>query len=811
MIPELVSPAGDFECMRAAAANGANAIYFGLGDFNARRRATNFSLEELPGTIQWLHDRNVKGYVTFNTLIFPSELPAAAETLARIAEAGVDAVVVQDIGLLSLLRKLSPTLPVHASTQMTLSEPLAIRKIAEQGARRVILPRELSLAEIETIHNETSVELEVFVHGALCISYSGQCLASLSLGGRSGNRGMCAQPCRMAYQLVGKGVAQDESRPHPLSPHDLAAYELLPDLVKIGVSAFKIEGRLKSAHYVAAVTRFYREALDAALSGKAFRPNPERLSDLTQGFSRGFSTGWLKGRDDAALIEGTASSNRGTPVGEVVGHVPGGLLFKPYPDAPAIKPGDGLFFDPEGGRLYSIEVSSRKNVFELKFSFKEMDPSIIPTGAKVWRTDDPQFRRRMENTYSNDPIFRRSPLNLRISAVAGHPLKITLSDDAGNSVSAASESPLELARAHPITLESLREQFSRLGSTPFSLAIIEVEKLDPVMVPKSVLNDLRRKAVDDLLALRRQKAIHSIADRDALLHLRASPHERNVAGQPRLHLLLRSMNQALALIDRKIVLDGLIYLDIPDASAQADAVKLLRDAQLNAAAVTPRIMKPGELKSVDALLAASPAAILVRNLGSLLHVRAVAPELPCIADFSLNASNDLSVEALLGIGAGRVSASYDLDPKQILQMTEFVDPARLEISGQLHMPMFHTEYCLFKSMHSIGGECGETCKQISLGIKDRMEAVHTVLPDWSCRTTVYNAAVQTLCESVPSLIRHGVQNFRIEFLDEDHGRISGSIDIWQALLSGQIDGKTAWRRLKSTVKATVIRGTWQAE
>src|SRR6185437_15122506 len=261
--PELLAPAGDWEALRAAVANGADAVYFGLSNFNARHRAANFTLEELPQVLGYLHDRNVRGYVTFNTLIFSDELPEATRFVQAIAAAGADAVIVQDLGLARLIHAVAPTLPLHASTQMTLTEPRGIDLVRRLGVERVILARELSVEDIGRIAGQTDMPLEVFVHGALCVAYSGQCLTSEALGGRSANRGQCAQACRLPYDLFVDGSQRDTGdRHYLLSPQDLAGLEVLPELVRLGVASLKIEGRLKSAEYVASITRIYRQALD---------------------------------------------------------------------------------------------------------------------------------------------------------------------------------------------------------------------------------------------------------------------------------------------------------------------------------------------------------------------------------------------------------------------------------------------------------------------------------------------------------------------------------------------------------------------
>jgi len=268
--PELLAPAGNWECIHAAIENGADAVYFGLeAGFNARARAVNFSLEDLPKLMQLLHRRGVAGYVTLNTLIFTDELPQFEHHVAQLASAGVDAVLVQDLGAVRLIREICPELSVHASTQMTMVSAETIQAIESLKIDRVVLARELSIAEIRKITSATKMPVETFVHGALCVAYSGQCLTSESLGGRSANRGQCAQACRLNYDLICDGVVQNlgDNR-YLLSPQDLAAYEHIPDLIAAGVCSLKIEGRLKTPENVDNIVGDYRKAIGAAMDGQ---------------------------------------------------------------------------------------------------------------------------------------------------------------------------------------------------------------------------------------------------------------------------------------------------------------------------------------------------------------------------------------------------------------------------------------------------------------------------------------------------------------------------------------------------------------
>ena len=360
--PELLAPAGDWDCLKAAVENGADAVYFGLQEHNARARATNFNVERLDEIFAFLHRRDVRGYITLNTLVFSRELDALEPLLRSIALAGTDAIIVQDIAVIRLARAICPDLPIHASTQMTLTSAESIRLVEELGVERVIAARELSLADLKRIRRRTRMPLEVFVHGALCVAYSGQCLTSEALGGRSANRGQCAQACRLPYDVISDGRQIDlGDAPYVLSPQDLAAYALVPDLIKLGITSLKIEGRLKTPEYVANITQHYRQAVDAAWAGEPVHFSRREVEDMEMSFSRGFSPGWLGGNNHKALVQGRCPRKRGIFLGEIKSVRNGRVLVNLT--AP-LKRGDGVVIDrgrPEedeqGGRVY--EAPSR--------------------------------------------------------------------------------------------------------------------------------------------------------------------------------------------------------------------------------------------------------------------------------------------------------------------------------------------------------------------------------------------------------------------------------------------------------------------
>lgn len=804
--PELLAPAGDWDALRAAVANGADAVYFGLEEFNARRRATNFTLETLPEVIGYLHGHNVRGYVAFNTLIFSDELPRAAAYVAAIAEAGADAVIVQDLGLVRLIGRIAPTLPIHASTQMTQTESRGIAYLSSLGVRRVILARELSLADIAAIARETRVELEVFVHGALCISYSGQCLASESLFGRSANRGECAQACRLPYTPVVDGTAvaasgADAKPLYVLSPHDLAVHARVGELLGLGVTGFKIEGRLKSACYVAAATQVYRAAIDAAIAGRPFAPSRQQELDLAQGFSRGFTQGSLVGVDHQELVDGRSPKSRGVRIGTVAARTSQGIvidvdpsMMQADPAAAPLKPGDGVVFDEgrpdrdeQGGRVYSVEPTGGRGRVaghtELTFGRDDVDLDAVPIGCTVWKTDDPALRRRMEASFSRDRVVRRVPITARVRAAAGETLGITLSDDASHEVHVTSAQPVQAARKHPLTAEVLREQLGRMGDTPFELASVELVgpgdagDVPPVMVPKSVLNELRRQAVQTLLEYRTAAARHAVVEPDALDAIRRETASGRSVGMseepPRLYVLVRSDEQ----LDAAIEWAGssppdpvaMIYCDFADVHRYGGAVTRAHAAGIRVGLATPRILKPGEKPLLQRIAESGADAALVRNLGGLGFLQEYAPQLALIADYSFNGTNEITVAMLAERGVTRMVPSYDLDGRQLSELLRLAPAGLFEVVLHQRVPMFHTQHCLFAARLSAGTDCdtcGHPCERHELALRDRVGVDHPVLTDAAGRNTVFNGSVQPAPISVSELIARGVRHFRVELLRE---------------------------------------------
>ena len=823
-LPELLAPAGNWECASSAVENGADAIYFGLDKFNARMRAENFTEADLPELMQFLHLRGVKGYVTLNTLVFPQELKQAQRYIKSIIAAGVDAVIVQDIGICRLIRHISPDFPIHTSTQMTVTSAVGVKFAKELGCNLVVLARECSIKEINKIQQQTqesSLPLEVFVHGALCVAYSGQCLTSEALGGRSANRGECAQACRMTYELIADGKTINlGDRQYLLSPQDLAGIDVLPDLVKSGVSCLKIEGRLKSPEYVANVTSVYRDALDRLevkgqrLEVKGSKKSEEKYN-LEMAFSRGIYTGWFEGINNQELVHARFGKKRGVYLGEVKRINKEKIVIKSK--AP-IKPGDGVVFDcghpegkEEGGRIYGVEYQAGDVV--LSFGKGNLNWSRIHVGDKLWKTSDPELDKQVRQSFSGDkPKFQR-PIDIEIHGEIEESLIAIARDEIGNLVKV--ESGITLVEAHnkPLTTEKLQEQFGRLGNTPFYLKELTNSINGELMLPVSELNKMRREIVVKLEELRSQPKRWIINENASLKNLLPSINSNNstsnISDSANLIVLVRNLTQLEAALKTGITT---IYCEFEDPRKYKEAVETVKKYSPSPHlpllfVAPPRITKPSENWILQQVINSNADGYLIRNYD---HLKFFAEEI-CIGDFSLNVANPLTADYFKNkFNLERLTASYDLNIHQLQDLLKTSPPDWYEVTIHQHMPMFHMEHCVFCAFLSDGTDfrnCGRPCEQHEVKIKDRVGTEHVLQADAGCRNTVFNGTAQTGAEYVHKLLDLGLQNFRIEFVNENPEEVEQTIYRYQQLINGEIKGSQLWRELNLQSQLGVTRGT----
>ena len=826
-LPELLAPAGDWECARAAVENGADAIYFGLDRFNARMRAHNFTEADLPGLMAFLHRRGVRGYVTFNTLVFADELGSAAEYLRSIIAAGVDAAIVQDIGVCRLIRTLSPDFPIHASTQMTVTSPAGVDFAKELGCNLVVLARENSLKEIRQIREALEAgaaqagvgaagfPLEVFVHGALCVAYSGQCLTSEALGGRSANRGECAQACRMPYELVSDGQTVPlGDRRYLLSPQDLSGLAVLPDLVAAGVASLKIEGRLKSAEYVASITRVYRQALDRLATPLTSTPATSEADRyaLEMAFSRGLYTGWFRGINNQELAHARFGKKRGVYLGEVSRVDRDRVSLRL--EGP-LKPGDGVVFDAgrpdekeEGGRVYSVET--RAGSTSLTFGTGAVDFLRIQPGHRLWKTNDPALDREVRRTFEGDTLKWTRPVEMEVHGHSGSPLTLVLRDGEGHVVQVESTMPLVVAEKRPMSAESLRDSLGRLGGTPFQLGALHFHLEGAVILPVSELNRIRRDAVVHLETLRAVPHRWTLNSGSTVPVVAASEPGEDAAGaEPTLIVLVRTLPQLEAALRCGTTT---LYCDFDDPKKYREAVRMVRETgtcslpRREIWVAPPRVTKPGEEWILNQVRSCDADGYLVRNYD---HLRFFAADRR-VADFSFNVANPLTADYLMQrYGVEHVTASYDLNLAQLESLLQSAPAAWFDVTLHQHMPLFHMEHCVFCAFLSKGTDytnCGRPCDSHEVRLRDRVGMEHPLRADAGCRNTVFNARAQTGAESADRLLALGVRRFRVEFVNETSDEVEITLARYRALLRREITGTQLWHELKLSNQIGVTRG-----
>lgn len=813
--PELMSPVAYWPQLRAAIEAGADAVYFGLKHFSARAKV-GFSLAELPELMACMHERGVKGFVTFNTLVFDHELKEAERALVAIAEAGADALIVQDIAIVQLAKRLVPELEVHGSTQMSVTSAQGAELARAFGCSRVVLGRELSIKDIERIAAETNVALEVFVHGALCVSYSGQCFSSEAWGGRSANRGQCAQACRLSYDLLIDGVKKElgDAR-YLLSPGDLYALKQIPDLVRIGIACFKIEGRYKDSDYVALTTQAYRKAIDEACAGLELSIDEQAEQVLEQVYSRGLGPYFLAGTDHQKLVRARAPRHRGLKVAEV---------SKVYPNAVevklihSIKRGDGLVFDAanwrspdekeEGGKVYEL-IPLGKNVCRLEFANKTIDFSRLRPGDWVWRTADDDIA-RLARPYleAKTPLYTR-PVSFYVKARLAEGLELSAHTEEGLTASVKGVYPLEPAQKRALDEGFLREYLGRLGATPFHLGELDFDCAEALFVPVSELNALRRKVIEQLLQLRKSPAQRLRIKEPA--HL-VAPGSGSATGlgraKPRLEVLVRSPEQLEAALAAKpdgITLD---YLELYGLKPSVDKVKA---EGIAVRVASPRILKPAE-QNIIHFLRALECEILVRSGGLLQDFRAHSSEPPPVlsGDFSLNVANALSAQSFLAMGLSRLTPGHDLNAQQIIQLSSFIDASKLELVIYQHLPVFHMEHCVFCRFLSEGTDyrnCGHPCEQHRLALKDKQGRLHPVMADVGCRNTVFGAEAQTGVRHLAAFLAAGIMHYRLEFVHESAEQVGSIIAAFQAALRAELSFRELEQRLKQLAPEGITEGS----
>jgi U32 family peptidase len=802
--PEIMSPAGYWPQLQAAIDAGADSVYFGLKHFSARAKV-GFSLTELPEVMRTLHQRSVRGYITFNTLIFEHEIEEAAHTIAAIARAGGDALIIQDYGILRLAHEIAPEMELHASTQMSITDSAGVRRARAAGVRRVTLARELSLPEVRTIVDQTGCEIEIFVHGALCVAYSGQCFSSEAWGGRSANRGQCAQACRLPYELLVDGQLKPlgDAR-YLLSPGDLYTLQQVPEIIAAGVSALKIEGRYKDADYVALTTAAYRKAVDAAWSGRPAAISRESELQLEQVYSRGLGPFFATGTNHQAVVTGRSPRHRGVHIARVAAVEMDHVLVEPteaHEIAP-LKAGDGLVFDAadwrspqepeEGGRVYQSRPLANGQL-QLYFGNGAVRFQRIRPGDLVWRTHDPDLDRVVRQLTP-----ARRPVDVHVIAIEGEPLVARWSAS-GHSVTVRSTPRLlEKAQNRALSLEALRDQISRLGNTPYELGELTLEAIGQPFAPASMLNQLRREAVELLQAEQAQPG--AITVHEPVLHRLAN---HTVTGPAQLHLLVRTPEQLEAAI---LLRPASITLDYLDLYGLRPSIERVKSSGVPVRVASPRVLKPGEARIMNFLVSLG-SPILVRGAGMIDELRGKAP---LIGDFSLNAANSLTAEMYLSGGLDRITPTHDLNAAQITALARQAGAHRLEAIAYQHLPVFHTEHCVFCRFLSTGTsykDCGRPCEEHKVALRDQSGRAHPVMADVGCRNTVFGAEAQEASAHLEGWLDAGIAHYRLEFVHESGAELTAVAEAFGSALAGRISSSQLAAKLRQIAPQGVTEGS----
>lgn len=803
-IPELLAPAGSLDAVRAALANGADAVYLGAERFNARDEGAQLTLDELAESCRLAHERGKRIYLTLNTLVKPGELADALALLGACIDRGVDAAIVQDIGLVRLVQRVYSGFELHGSTQMTVHDARGAAVLRELGLRRVVLARENTLEDIRAIRAAVpELELETFVHGALCISYSGQCYMSGMISERSANRGSCAQSCRKDYTLADAATGEVLDRGYLISAKDLAAAEHLEEIARAGVHTLKIEGRKKRPEYVATVTRSYRELLDRIRRGEpATLPEGER-QDLVQIYSRGFTGGMYGGRAGRSYITRDHPDNRGVLLGTVVGWERGEIVVEL--SAP-VAPGDGLAIEPPpGGRgegvgftVTAVRTLVRRNEVTRQAIASR---ARVPVGWHVLRTSHAALLERARASYAAlvGPMRpRKVRLDVRAFGSAGGPLKL-LFTAAGTTVDVRTTVELVPARKHGLDQAQLRQQLGRLGETPFALGTVDATGLsDGLFLPVSELNAARQRAVDQLLAERDWALEARMAERrarieEAVVAVERGTREARGADEPRDGVRLAAGSQPPAANDRfpraparPFTLAADTYrLDDARAAAEAGATEVSFDPflrhpmpplarvraladELTARGVTlrlrtPTIIRPEERKAVDKWLDLG-LPILSGHVGLVAELARTGRDV--VADYAVNCFNQHTAGEFFGRGVQRVVLSVELTTDELAAVAAPWGGMDVDVVVYGRPEGMTIEHCVLSAAFDrVPTTCRDLCVQAHplVQLTDPAGYTFPVATDAACRNRLLHSRPIEGSEFLPRLWRAGIRGYRLLF------------------------------------------------
>ena len=760
---ELLSPVGDYECLKAAVQNGADAVYFGANLFSARAFAKNFDLENLEKAINYAKLRGVKTNLTLNTLIKDDEFEDAVMLAKKAYEFGIDAIIVQDLGLATTLIKNFPNLPIHASTQMTIHNLDGALEAEKLGFKRAVLSRELPINEIEYICKNSNIEIEVFIHGALCISYSGQCLFSSMIGGRSGNRGKCAQPCRLPYELL-----EDENKidsGYLLSTRDLCGLEFLPQLINCGVKCLKIEGRMKNPQYVATVTRIYRKYIDLVLNNKPYIIDENDKKDLLQAFNRGgFSNGHLSNDPNKKLVFKEKQNNMGIYLGKIKKFNSNkGLITLTLNDNLEI--GDSIFAEKETSNytiseLMKNDKNIKQGIYGETVTFGRMKGNIN-IGDKIYKTASKKLTSFALESFSKE--FKKIHLDCNISIKQNENINIYVKCLEHNIESSFVYNYIPLpAENKPLDKEKIIQQFSKTTDTPFEFSNLNIILDNNIFIPVSILNDLRRTTINNI----EKEIIASFKHTSDFCFVDKNIKEKNNVVNKKISLLLNELNIDLDYTNLIDIDNIYIPLKYFYSKKYSDILSILSN-KFNIYIYLPNVLREKYINNLFSILNTSISQFNIKGLilSNIFYLNIINridnKNLDLVANYTLNIFNKFSVDELKSFGFTNLTISPELNKNSIINICNYNIDTELIVYG--NTPLMTTNYCLLGTTNICYKDCSRNCSNNKkYYLKDRLGLKFRIIPDnLQTITTIYNSKTTSI-----SYEDFNVNSLRIDVLDE---------------------------------------------
>ena len=768
---ELLAPVGSFEALKAAVQNGANAVYLGGKDFGARASANNFDRDELKEAVKYAHIRGVQVFVTTNTLRKENEIEDFLEYAKFLYDIDVDAIILQDIGMARLIKRELPDFELHASTQMVAHSLEDVKYLESVGFDRVVLAREVTVEEIKYICDNCKADIEVFVHGALCVCYSGQCLMSSMIGNRSGNRGRCAQPCRQRYELIDvyTGEVVNSNGDYLLSPRDLNAIEEIDKVIDAGVHSLKIEGRMKRPEYVATVIDGYRKTIDEYLATNKLNVSDETINDLYTIFNRKFTKGLLLGDVGKDMMNSQLPNNQGLYVGTVVDYNKKAKRLK-IKLANTLKKGDGINLG--GGTIGRIIKNGNIETIGYKGETIELDfVGEARKGQIVFKTSDSELMDRVQATFTQDKEFVKNIIDAKITIKLGQKPILTLKDRHSNEATIEGDKIVEEAMKVALSKEKVETQLRKLGNTPYELDLLEIELDDNVSLPISLLNQMRRDCIELLdkerVSIKNRKYKNKIVKYKPVLYNRNKQQEISVKVKN-----LEQLESALECgVDR-------IYYE--DTNTIDKAMSLAMKYNKKVIYSAPRIIRNKEYNHLAKANNAGVESVQVGNYGSIDNFK----DKKLNIDYYLNAFNSETINYYKEIGADTLCISQELNINEIKETIKYTD-INIESVVYGYTPLMITEYC---PMGVIVRDCKKDkrvakCKESIYALRNSKGDEFRVSQDIFCRSTIYNSNVTCMLDNLYELHEIGINVLRLDFTLEDKETVKEVIEAYQEVLS----------------------------